>query len=395
MKQKVIKFYIAACVLVVVVFFGAVELATRTISRVSGRGLTLALHERDATDAAIAGAYLWHPFTGMIFRPNGQIFGGHPNQEKASVVRTDRYGFLTNDDSLKYPKAADELRIAFIGASTTACLNLNFYENWPGGLGRRLQKELPNKTITIINAAAPGYDTAQSIGNLALRVMPFQSDVIVIYHAYNDLKMVRKNIAFKPDYSHVHNRPYGYHPKPGFFKRMLSNSMAYVRIRNQYRDYRRKGRMLSEMQDANRLSSIPPEARLTFEEHIRSLVAIAQGGGAKVVLSSFATLLDPGLDYSQKDVFASLSRRQKAAVGWTLKYTPGLTLPAALQGIREYNHILFNIADTMKTGWVDNANLIPHNEQYFVDRVHFTAEGADRMAQNFYSVVISLLKADS
>ena len=37
---------------------------------------------------------------------------------------------------------------------------------------------------------------------------------------------------------------------------------------------------------------------------------------------------------------------------------------------------------------VDNANLIPMNEKYFVDTIHFSHEGMIKLAQNFADVVI-------
>ena len=88
-------------------------------------------------------------------------------------------------------KAKDEIRIATIGASTTANLNLNYEDNWPGKLGALLQSEFPDKQVTVINAGIPGFNTAQSIGNLTLRVLRFSPDVVIIYHAYNDLKLAR------------------------------------------------------------------------------------------------------------------------------------------------------------------------------------------------------------
>ncbi len=42
-----------------------------------------------------------------------------------------------------------------------------------------------------------------------------------------------------------------------------------------------------------RLAIIPQEASSAFGEHVESLVAIAEAGGASVVLSSFATPIYP------------------------------------------------------------------------------------------------------
>ena len=68
-------------------------------------------------------------------------------------------------------------------------------------------------------------------------------------------------------------------------------------------------------------------------------------------------------------------------------FTPGLTIEGIFKGFRQYNKILHDVAIEEKTGWVDNANLIPHEDQYFVDRVHFSSLGAKLMAENFAKCV--------
>lgn len=68
-----------------------------------------------------------------------------------------------------------------------------------------------------------------------------------------------------------------------------------------------------------------------------------------------------------------------------------LTFPAIFDGLNKYNEILFKIAVKEQVGWVDNANLIPHEDQYFVDRVHFSKAGAKRMAENIAPVIEKIL----
>jgi hypothetical protein len=82
------------------------------------------LHERDATDEAITDLYQFHPFMGFMFKP-GQVFSGsHPRQVATSRIRIDDHGFISGPDSLALRKADNEIRIAMIGASTTANLSL-------------------------------------------------------------------------------------------------------------------------------------------------------------------------------------------------------------------------------------------------------------------------------
>jgi lysophospholipase L1-like esterase len=390
--QKTILYYIYGSVLAVVFFFGAAELVVRTVSLVSGKGFTLALAELDAQDEGVMQIYRWHPFTGITFQPNMQFQGGHPSQKKSSLITVDQNGFLAADQGLSYEKSVNEIRIATIGGSTTANVHLNFEENWPGRLGFLLQQSFPDKKITIINGGIPGFDTAQSIGNLALRVLPFSPDLVIIYHSYNDLKAIRPDRPFSPDYSHIHTKPYGHRDKPPFLISWLNRSMFYVRIRNKHRELKQATARLDLVAEKDRLASIPVETERIFEQHILTLVAIARGGGAKVVLSSFATLHDPRKNYYQQEIADNLSALQKQELIGLLRFTPGLTLRGIFSGIERYNAVLHKVAQEKQTGWVDNANGIPHSDKYFVDRVHFSADGAALMAENLLPAVVKQLK---
>ena len=57
--------------------------------------------------------------------------------------------------------------------------------------------------------------------------------------------------------------------------------------------------------------------------------------------------------------------------------------------------MLKKVAGLEKYTLVDNANLIPHEDEYFVDRVHLSDLGATHMAQNLYPEVVKLLQSDN
>lgn len=396
MKAKKITYYFIGSILVVFFFIGILEFSTRTISWLTNKGFRLSLHEFEAYDKAIESKYKWHPFTGVTFRPNISFKGSHPNQKTKSMIFVDRYGFLSQGKNFKPEKLANEIRIATIGGSTTANVHLSYEENWPGYLGMLVQDALPDNKITVINAGVPGYDSAQSIGNLALRVMPLKPDVVIIYHAYNDLKAIRANIKFNPDYSHIHHTPFGFHQEPNFIIRLLNYSMFYVRTRNQYRKYVAKKNYFGNYNNMklgkNRLEDIPKEALVTFKQHIRSLISIAKAEGSKVILSSFATLHNPHMDFTSTDQIKKLSELEKVELDMIMHFIPGLQLSSIFEGIIKYNDMLKRIAIKEKTGWVDNASLIPHKEKFFVDRVHFSSEGAKLIAENLLPVVLGKLK---
>ncbi len=371
-------------VVAVVVLFCSMELTTRCISWISGNGFFLSLHEIDPSHEKIKKIYKWHPFVGFTFNPNSEFEGSHPFQKHKSTIFIDRNGFLAKDNDLRIEKESNEVRIAMIGGSTTANTNLSYDQNWPGYLGNLIQSEFPDLKIRVINAGVPGFDTAQSVVNLALRVMPYDPDIVVIYHAYNDLKAIRLDLEFEPDYSHIHETPYGFAKPPNCLASIFEISMLYTRVRNSFREYKMQKRTDSKTAGApNRLAKIPAEAERTFEEHVRIMIATAKSGGASVVLSSFATLHDPDMNWeSTKDTINRLSEFQRINIPFLLHFTPGLTLPGIFDGIKRFNHVLRKIAVQEGVCWVYNANLVPHEDQYFVDRVHFSATGAKSMAEN-------------
>lgn len=393
---RTIVYYFIGSLLIVSLFFIIIELTTRTISWFSGNGFALALHELDPNDTKITSIYQWHPFIGFVTKPLMKLAGGHPRSNKLVDLRTDKFGFLAKDNSLNFQKQNNEIRIATIGASTTFNANLAYDDNWPGHLEYLLQKAFPDKKIRVINASVPGFDTSQSVSNLALRVMPFSPDIVIIYHAYNDLKAIQPSKSFLPDYSHIHDKPYDVATKLPLYLKILHESMFYVRTRNSYRQMlmNRKNYETKNSQ-TERVNKVPAQAEAAFRQHIESMIGIAQAGGARVVLSSFATLLDPHADYSQPKTVKTLSKMQVEEVAAFMHFTPNLTFNGILDGLNLYNRTLHNLAIKHQTGWVDNAKLIPHEDKYFVDRVHFDVEGAKLMAENFTPVVIKELKMNS
>ena len=396
MRSKIFVFYVVGSLLTAIVFYGVIELTTRTVSWVQGSGFRLALHELEPYDQAIESIYQWHPFTGFTFKPHSSVVGGHPNQRGNAYHVVDRYGFLAPPHNVNYQPDDTAIRIATIGASTTASVNLSYEDNWPGHLGRLLQQALPDRKIQMINAGVPGFDTAQSIVNLALRVMPLKPDLVIIYHAYNDLKAIRPDRIFKPDYSHIHTKPYGFHTKPSLPIRLLNKSMFYVRLRNQYREYNKTinkvNRLAPTSSQQQAMNKATKEGLQAFTQHIRILISIARAEGAHVILSSFATLHDPALNYLDAHVLQNLSEMQQRELAGITHFIPGLSIPAFFNALRQYNEALESIALSEKTGWIDSAAAVPHHDDYFVDRVHFSRQGGRRMAENMLPVVLDALK---
>ncbi len=362
---------------VTLVLLASIELVTRVTSWVSGDGFVLKLHEVDPTDSKVESIYRWHPFVGFTFAPNSQIRGGHPNQDFLAQNFTDSRGLIGPDAAFAVDKVDNEIRIATVGGSTTANLNLDYSQNWPGQLVEHLRKSIPERKITVANGGTPGFHTSQSIANLALRLMPLSPDVVVIYHAYNDLKAIALDGTFSPDYAHIHRKPFGFIQRPPLWEQWLAHSMAYVRIRN-------RARLINELErdltPAARLDTPPAEAVRTFERNLRSLIGIAHAGGADVVLVTFVTMFERDAPWDDGDYLRSLPARYRAELSGMLRFIPGLSIYGVMRSLAVYNDVIRRVAEDTQVAMVDLAKTLPRRKAYFVDRVHFSVTGAQAFA---------------
>jgi lysophospholipase L1-like esterase len=118
------------------------------------------------------------------------MFGLKPDWERLSrdgLTRTsNRLGFRGRE--IELPKPEGRFRIVCLGGSTTYSDAVSDDETYPVHLERVLRDARPDLDIEVVNAGIPSYTTAESLANLAFRVIDLQPDVLVVYHAVNDYR---------------------------------------------------------------------------------------------------------------------------------------------------------------------------------------------------------------
>lgn len=121
--------------------------------------------------------YSEHPFTGWSLNSEFKnIYGDKIH---------DRHGF-------RYDKEIEErdpntLRVYCAGGSSTYCVFIERNEEtWPDVLGRTLA-EKTGKNVEVINGGVGSFNTYQSFIRLSAYVDYLQPDIVVVYHAKNDL----------------------------------------------------------------------------------------------------------------------------------------------------------------------------------------------------------------
>ena len=98
------------------------------------------------------------------------------------------HGFISTPE-ISFDKAPNEVRIVFLGESSTAGMgkNLPDEQTWPWKVAQLMQQALPDRKVTFINAALGGYTSFESYGRLCARVRYFRPDIAILNHGWNEL----------------------------------------------------------------------------------------------------------------------------------------------------------------------------------------------------------------
>jgi lysophospholipase L1-like esterase len=264
------------------------------------------------------------------------------------------------------PKPNNLFRVNCIGASTTG----NYIEfesqsfSYPMELERILSSSL-NIPVEVNNCGVGGYNSADILILFALQVVDTQPDVLVIYHAYNDIRAYITP-EFESDYSHS-RRNLG----ESNWKLALGGKIPSVPLK--FFDYLIKiwlpdntNMLLQHLSKGTIDLSLDPSVGLrTYQRNLQHIIDLCRSNDIQVVLSTYCHFLhDEIKDEPLHQLYAEIVKRE--------------------------NEIVRNLADKNELMLVDNALLVPDDERYFVDSVHFTPEGMSMIAKNIADAVQKL-----
>ena len=317
-----------------------------------------------------------HPFLTAVYKKNsiGQkempVF--YPlNKDKKfkfPILKTNNEGFMDGIDGsrdLVLPKPENEKRIICLGASTTG--NYIKYNDevssYPLELEKLFSLEDPKKNIKVINCGFGGWTSAEILINFLLKVFSYSPDIIIIYHAHNDIpSYLTPN--FQIDYSHS-KRNFAFEFSE--FKKNKYIPDIPLAIYNIFAlSIFKNWNPRISLGDA--ISQNSPDYSSNFngldiyKRNIEHIIKICTQSKIDIVLSSYAHFLYDEIKNSE----IHLKIRS---------------------GIEKENLITRELADKYKLSYVDNFNLIPFEEEFFVDSIHFSPKGMRTIARNFYSEI--------
>ncbi len=270
------------------------------------------------------------------------------------------------DRDIVVPKPPNLLRILCLGASTTGnyiAHNGDVY-SYPMELEKYLLKRFPAQDIVVHNCGHGGWTSAEVMIDFLLNLYDTQPDVVIIYHAYNDLN-VSLTPGFQSDYSHARkNLAETYH---------LYKWTSYIPdLPFGFYNYVLKSYMNPRFGVIEAISRDKPDldrafqGLSTYRRNLEHIIKVCKLSGIEVVLSTF-------VHYLYGEIAGSK---------YHLKYREGVLLE---------NMAVKDLANIFDLRVVDNFELIPPEEKYFVDSIHFSPDGMKLLAANIGQEVAKII----
>lgn len=288
---------------------------------------------------------------------------------KTASISINSLGF--RGPEIEMPKPANRLRIGFVGASTTYCAEVSSNDMvWSELVSQGLKSSMPGLSIDYVNGGVPGYTTSTSLVNMKTRIAPLQPDVVVIYHATNDLSVETRALA----------------EAAGIKRTNLEHEESWLGRYSLLWLLVEKNLALMSVQSPTESELLELDTQTIgneFRQNLEKLVGVASENGAKlVVLMTFSTHLRDGMSENQK----------KTAMASARYYMPFLSAEGLLAGFKRYNQIIREVADKTGALLIDNENDIPGDSIHFNDSVHFKDMGSKKQADRVVSALVNSTK---
>jgi lysophospholipase L1-like esterase len=274
-------------------------------------------------------------------------------------IEINSHGFRSPEIPLV--KSKDRVRLAFLGASTTYCAEVsgNLY-TWPHRVSEDLSRVFADHGIDYINAGVPGYAVATSIRNYEQRVEMFAPDVVLVYHATNDLSVNTFELAKAQGLTESRTEEsFSWISEYSLLAYLLEKNM---RIFLQATDARDAG---------GRLQFVDEDLADPFRRDLTRLVRGIQASGKLVVLITF----------SQQLRATQTPEQQSRAARTSLYYMPYMSIDGLLRAFDLYNEVIREVAADTGAVLVEAADRVPGDEVHFVDSAHLSDRGAAVFAE--------------
>lgn len=302
-----------------------------------------------------------------------RMFGFQLYQEKNGVRSiSSRHGELY---PIEKPKGSFRI-VCFGGSTTEQAINGKHY---PLRLQALLRERLKTDSIEVINVGNSAYATPHFLILLELDVIYWKPDLIILSENVNDLlAQYWPNFTF--DYSNKY--AHEFYMTPDYASRytlpnlLFQHSRLYWFLQSEWGKITINSRRLAIRRKSYGDTPNPLAAKV-FEQNLNTFIGLAKSHGIKVLLSTQP--LQPSEDYFVRH-FAYKS------------YNNIIFYPRHdefVQHHRFFNNIIKKVASAPGVLFLDNDQMMGGREENFIDSVHYSESGLEKLAKSYADFIIA------
>ncbi|MGK0219971.1 MAG: hypothetical protein ACI9HE_003478 [Planctomycetota bacterium] len=320
-----------------------------------------------------------HPYLGYSLTPD---WDSEATPDKAPGSAGYQGQKSQNADGFRGPvppleKPEGVFRIATLGGSSTYGNSPSSdASTWPAQLQVMLN-ERQSTNVEVLNAGAVGWNSHESLINLALRVVDYEPDLILVYHTINDARCAlwTKGGEIQRDNTHWRETWPSYRDTPTTDP-WLEGSYTYLLWRKFFTPYFANRKELAfyairgydpDDKDPYERGELDPTGFRSFERNLLSIAGIARAHGAQVMLAT------QGCD--REDIKAKSRHNQWKAMDY---------LGTVIEQVTEREQLLF--CDARKVLEAHAASV--GKDTIFTGEVHLTDAGAAKLAEIFADAIV-------
>ncbi len=333
-----------------------------------------------------------------VTRTTGTIHTDAFHPYLQNVPRRGRLRYTINEagfrgEEIDVEKDPDAFRVFVLGGSTVFCGDVTVAETHCGILLRELRRVYPDRTIEVQNAGVDWHSSAHSVIKLLTYVQDFDPDLLICFHAINDILRSLSPDAFaegpyRPDYSHYYGAVVNYVRPRSSGRFMMDMYFGYwcsdfrfkrVRVLGPYGDGIKGARMLFAPRAV--AVDVPQwESVHAFERNMRDLATIARAKGVPLLLANQPYFYRNDLAPLEREVvwFPETHQRQGEKP----------SVASLIEAMDQFNAVTERIAAETGTRFVDLESRLPKTLEYFYDDVHFTVAGNEAVAGAFLEEIL-------
>lgn len=272
------------------------------------------------------------------------------------------------------PKPATMTRIVFLGGSHVADFDRGGRNDWPTLTGKLLAERKHN--VDVINAGVPGHRTTDSLGKLLTDLWLLEPDMIVVCHAWNDIKYFSRLNVTLPYRDIVTPPKDDWRIEPTGIDWMMCCSALYRMERT---------RLISILIDEEGEGRLDPTGTVgrfgirQFQLNLEAICDVANSLGLRVVLCKQARLATYKSGESDKERIAY--------------HMVGIPHDELVRAFAECDRVTTEVARRKGCHIADLSSRLTGRAELFRDHVHFTSKGSQEAAVVMADELDAILKS--